>query len=167
MSWNADEARTIGRIEQKLDTFSKTCTALAERVSTTESFMLRVKGVFAFLSVVGVIAAAFLLSGCVTAFTQCDYKVAVDANGAPVSTLEEAVGWSSVLGKGDIDNLVTTCKTVLHESIDTGLDAGTLAAVEALAKIAPTAAAASALQDVNKALEEKTVLEKIGDVVIP
>ena len=94
-------------------------------------------------------ALLLLSAGCVTAFTQCDYVVGKDG-----SKLEEATGWSSVLGKGAIDNTVKVCESLNHQSSDTGLDEGTLRAVEALSKIAPPAAAAGALGDVLKALND-------------
>lgn len=148
MSWNSDEARQIGRIETKLDTFANAHDDLTKRVSTTESFMHKTKGVLAVFTVVAGLATAYFLSGCATAYTQCDYD-------ATSTKLTESVGWSNVLGKGTIDNMVTPCKNLLHESEGTGLDEGTLRAIEALSKIAPSAAAASALEDVRGALTNR------------
>ena len=112
----------------------------------------------AFYAVVALAAALTL--GCVTAFTQCDYVLADNPQGdGKISLLEEATGWSSVLGKGTIDNTVKVCKSLNHQSSDTGLDEGTLRAVEALSKIAPPAAAASALNDIRKVLADREMLE--------
>ena len=102
-----------------------------------------------------IVVAVVLAPGCVTAFTQCDYVLAENPQGnGKIALLEEATGWSSVLGKGTIDNTVTVCTSLNHQSSGTGLDEGTLRAIEALSKIAPPAAAASALSDVSKALAD-------------
>ncbi len=127
-----------------------------EKMGVVTSYMEKLAAALAALGIrrklpaTGTIAAVSLVAllslGCVTAYTQCDYDV-------KTTKLTEVTGWSNVIGKGDVDNTVMTCKNIFHDSIDTGLDAGTLQAIQALSKIAPPAAAASALTDIREALD--------------
>jgi hypothetical protein len=128
MTWTPDEARTIGRIETKIDQ----ALSFGPRVSKLETFANRAKGVLAFLSLAGSILAVVLMSGCVTAKTHCAY--------AADGTLQKAWTRTTIVGKGDTAIAINACKKLDFSTADTGLSDNGVEAFEKAAKAAVRAA---------------------------